>query len=182
MYDIFGEMDSAEEINAAAEGLKNEGDRKNLLKLAKENGIDGTFAEMYLDGTTECLCCDAATAALGKIDVEASALQPVEIVADWVEYIRTLCSDDEAFARAVRRKGKSLKGCIGSLLAWSFRAKYRVDKDIIKAAGISCASVEMGIPGMGTAKKLVRKYYLETGGGENEKSRASGKKAAEGNA
>lgn len=164
MYEIFGELDSAEEVNAAAEGLKNEGDMENLHRLAGENGIDGAFVEMYLDGTTENLCCDAAAAALGKIDVEAAVLQPVEIIADWVEYIRTLCSDDEAFARAVRRKGKSLKGCIGSLLGWSFRARYRIEKDIITAAGIRNASVEMGIPGMGTAKKLIREYYLGKGG------------------
>ncbi|MDE6055351.1 MAG: hypothetical protein K2G55_16695, partial [Lachnospiraceae bacterium] len=151
MYEIFGEMDSAEEINAAASGLKNEGDKENLYKLAEENGIDSSFVDMYLDGTMENLCCDAATAALGKIDVEAAELKPVEIIAEWVEYIKTLCGDDEKFAEAVRRKGKSLKGCIGSLLCWSFKARYKVDKDIIKAAGINNASVDMGIPGMGTA-------------------------------
>ena len=35
--------------------------------------------------------------------------------------------------------------------------------DIIKAAGIGQARVEMGIPGMGTAKKLIRQYYLKEG-------------------
>ncbi|MEZ3420062.1 MAG: hypothetical protein K1V99_11910 [Bacteroidales bacterium] len=164
MYEIFGEMDSAEEINAAASGLKDEGDQENLFRLAEENGIDSAFVDMYLDGTMENLCCDAATAALGKIDVETAALKPVEIIADWVEYIKNLCGDDEDFARAVRRKGKSLKGCIGSLLGWSFRARYKIRKDIIEAAGINNASVEMGIPGMGTAKRLIREYYLGTGG------------------
>ena len=164
MYEIFGELDSAEEINTAANGLKNEEDKENLYKLAKENGIDSAFVDMYIDGTMENLCCDAATAALGKIDVEAAELNPVEIVSDWVEYIKTLCGDDEEFARVVRRKGKSLKGCIGSLLGWSFRARYKIEKDIIKAAGINNASVEMGIPGMGTAKKLIKEYYLGTGG------------------
>ena len=77
MYEIFGEMDSAEEINAAASGLKDEGDQENLFRLAEENGIDSAFVDMYLDGTMENLCCDAATAALGKIDVETAALKPV---------------------------------------------------------------------------------------------------------
>lgn len=165
MYEIFGEMDSVEELNATAEGLKNEGDRENLYKLAAENGIDSGFVDMYLDGTMENLCCDAATAALGKIEVEAAELKPVEIIADWTEYIKILCGDDEAFAHAVRRNGKSLKGCIGSLLGWSFGARYKVEKDIIRAAGINNASVEMGIPGMRTAKRLIREYYLGTGGG-----------------
>lgn len=164
MYEVFGELDSAEEINAAARGLKDEGDRENLYTLAEENGIDSAFVDMYLDGTMENLCCDAATAAIGKIEMEAAVLKPVEIISDWVEYIKALSSDDEEFAQAVRRKGKSLKGCIGSLLGWSFKARYRVEKDIIKAAGINNASVDMGIPGMGTAKRLIREYYLGTGG------------------
>ena len=163
MYEIFGEMDSAEELNAAAEGLKKEGDKENLYKLAEENGIDSGFADMYLGGVTENLCCDAATAAIGKIEAEAAELKPVEIMADWTEYIKTLCEGNEEFARAVRRKKKSLKGCIGSLLAWSFKERYKVDKDIIKAAVIN-VSVEMGIPGMGTAKRLIKEYYLGIGG------------------
>lgn len=165
MYEIFGEMDSVEELNATAEGLKKEGDRENLYRLAGENGIDSAFVDMYLGGA-ENLCCDAATAALGKIEAEAAGLKPVEIMADWVEYIKTLCGDegDDSFARAVRRRGKSLEGCIGRLLEWSFRKRYRVGSDIIKAAGLGGRQVEMGIPGMGTAKGLIREYYLGKGG------------------
>lgn len=68
------------------------------------------------------------------------------------------------FAQAVRRKGKSLKECIGNILKWSFKVRYKVDKDIIRAAEIEkyVKSVEMGIPGMGRAKKLIRAYYLES--------------------
>lgn len=165
MYDMFGEMDSAEEINAAAGGLKKEGDKKNLLKLAAENGIDRAFVDMYLDGTTEVLCCDAATAALGKIEVEAAVLKPVEIMDDWVEYIRILCGDDEEFARAVRMSGKSLDGCIAHLLKWSYENMYDIPARIKGMAGIS-RQVKEGIPGMGKAKKLIREYYLGTGGAE----------------
>lgn len=166
MYEIFGEMDSVEEINAAAEGLRNEGDRENLYQLAGENGIDSAFVDMYLGGA-EKLCCDAATAAIGKIEAEAAELKPVEIMADWVEYIKTLCGDerDDGFARAARRKGKSLKGCIGYLLEWSFRTKYRVRSDIVRAAGLGGMTIEMGIPGMGTARRLIREYYLGKGAG-----------------
>ena len=172
MFEIFGEMGSAEEINRTAEGLKNEGDEENLLKLARENGIDAAFAQMYYAGETEALC-DAATAAIGKIEVEAAELKPVEIIADWVEYIKASCLDNEELALAVRRKGKSLKGCIGHLLAWSFKARYKVDEDIIRAAGIGNASVEMGIPGMGRAKKLIKEYYLSQEGTKDEESGAS---------
>lgn len=163
MYEIFGEMDSAEEINTAAEGLKNEGDKENLYKLAEENGIDRAFADMYLDGTTEVLCCDAATAALGKIDVEEEVLQPVEIFADWVEYIKTLCSDDEAFARAVRRKDRSLDGCIAHIMKWAYENMYDIPDRIKQMAGIS-RQVKEGIPGERTKRRLIKEYYLGTGG------------------
>lgn len=160
MFEVFGEMDSAEQLNMTAEGLKNEGDKENLYKLAEENGIDEAFVEMYIAGEIESFC-DIATAAIGKIEVEAAELKPVEIVADWVEYIKGQCLDNEELARAVRRKGKTLKGCIGKLLEWSFKERYKVDKDIVKAAGIKSAKVEMGIPGMGRAKKLIREYYMQ---------------------
>lgn len=160
MFDIFGEFDSAEELNLAAEGLKNEGDIDSLYKLAEENGIERGFAEMYLAGAMPTLC-DVATAAMGKLEVEAAQLKPKEIMLDWVEYIKTSCLDNEELAKKVRRKGKTLKGCIGVLLKWSFSERYKVDKDIIAAAGIKNANVELGIPGMGTAKKLIKEYYLK---------------------
>lgn len=47
MFDKFGEFDSAEELNKAAEGLKEEGDKESLIELAKENGIDPEDAEDY---------------------------------------------------------------------------------------------------------------------------------------
>lgn len=159
MFEVFGEFDTFEELNMAAEGLKNEGDKDSLFKLAEENGIARGFADMYLAGGIPQLC-DVATAAIGKIDAEAAELKPKEIMLDWVEYIKASCLTNEELAKAVRKKGKTLKGCIGTLLKWSFAGRYKVDKDIIAAAGIRQASVEMGIPGMGTAKKLIREYYL----------------------
>ena len=66
-------------------------------------------------------------------------------------------------AIAVRKKGKSIKGCIAELLKWSFKNAYQVPDDIVKAAGIT-ATVKMGIPGMGRAYKIIRAYYL---GGED---------------
>ena len=158
MYEVFGEFDSAQEINMAAEGLKKEGDADGLYKLAEENGIDKAFAEIYLaDGILEL--CDVATAAVGKIDIESVELKPTEIIRDWVEYIKAECMANDELALAVRKKGKSLKGCIAELLKWSFKARYKIDKEIVKAAGIGNANVEMGIPGMGTAKKLIKEYY-----------------------
>ena len=159
MFDVFGEFDSAKEINMAAEGLKNEGDKDSLYKLAKENGIESGFVDMYLSGAMPELC-DVATAAIGKIDIEAEEMKPKEIILDWVEYIKMQCMESEMMAVAVRRKGKSIKGCIAELLKWSFKNQIPVDKDVLKAAGVNASRVTLGIPGMGTAKKIIMDYYM----------------------
>ena len=159
MFDKFGEFDSCEEINELAENLFNEGDTESIKVIAAENGISEEYAEMYIAGDIPFLC-DPLTAALGKIDVECADLKPKEIMEDWVEYLRGQCMEDEALAVAVRRKEKSLKGCIGALLGWSFKNQIPIDKEIIKAAGVNASRVTLGIPGMGRAKKIIRNYYL----------------------
>ena len=165
MFDRFGEMDSAEEINETAVNLRREGDREHLFILAKENGIDEEIADVFMEGEVLYLC-DPISAAIGKIDVEAAELKPKEIMKDWVEYLRTACCENLDMARAVRKQGKTLKDAMALLLQWSFAHQIPIDKEIwekAKAKGNidnrvkSCA---LGIPGMGTAKKLLREYYL----------------------
>lgn len=159
LYEKFGEFDSAEEINESAEGLLAEGDTESLLALAKENGIDEDDVYDYLDDVVDELC-NPLMAALGKLQVEADELKPYEIMNDWIEYIKARCQERDEIARAVRKKGKSLKGCIAELLKWSFNNAQAVDKDIVKAAGVSAGSVKLGIPGMGRARKIITDYYL----------------------
>lgn len=159
MFDKYGEFDSWDELNKAAWGQKTEGDAEALKELAEENGIDLEDAQDYLDGTIDELATEL-TAALGKLMVEEMDLKPSEIVMDWLEYIRSCVMDDEQMRLAVRRRGKSLIGCIGEMLKWSYKNKYKVDDRIVKASGISASGVEMGIPGMETAKKIIRQYYL----------------------
>lgn len=163
MFDKFGELNSCEEINELAENLFNEGDIDSLKVMAKENGIQEDFVEMYLQGDIPVLC-DALTAALGKIDIEAAELKPKEIMEDWVEYLRGQCVEDDILARQVRKKGKSLKGCIAALLSWSFKNQQTINEDIIKKAGVTAKKVTLGIPGMGRAKQIIKDYYM--GGAE----------------
>ena len=159
MFEKFGEFNSYEDINELAENLFNEEDFASIKIVAKENGIPKEVAEMYVNGESPILC-DALTAALGKIEVESEELKPKDIMEDWVEYLKAQCLEDDKLAINVRKSGKSLKGCIGALLAWSFKNQVNIDKDIIKAAGISAGKVTLGIPGMGRAKKIIREYYL----------------------
>ena len=160
MFDKFGELNSFGEINELAENLFNEGDTKSLKAMARENGIQKEFVEMYLQGDIPVLC-DPLTAAMGKIDVEVAELKPKEIMEDWVEYLRGQCMENEILAYQVRKKGKSLKGCIAALLKWSFSNQQEIDKDIIKVAGVSARKVTLGIPGMARAKKIITEYYME---------------------
>ena len=161
MFDKFGEMDTFGEINELADNLFNEGDTESIKTMAKENGIDKEYVDMYLAGDIPVLC-DAMTAALGKIDVEVAELKPKEIMEDWVEYLRGQCMENELLAFNVRKKGKSLKGCIAALLMWSFKNQQPIDNGIIKAAGVSAGRVTLGIPGMARAKQIITEYY--TGG------------------
>lgn len=157
MFDVFGEFDSCEEINASAEGLFNEGDIDSLYVLAKENGIPEELVEMYKDGDIQKLC-DEMTAAIGKVEVEKQDLGPKEIMVDWIEYLEAQIMEDGSMARQVRKKDKSLKGMIAALLKWSFGHQQKIDKGILDAAGVR-ARVTLGIPGMGTARKIIKDYY-----------------------
>lgn len=158
MYEVFGEFNSAEEINEAAKGLLAEGDKDNIKVLAKENGIAEDFVEMFVAGDIEFIC-DEESAAISKLDVEMADIKATEIVTDWVNYIKGCVMKDSNMARAVRKKGKSLKGCIAKLLKYSFENMYPVDKDILKAAGIN-QQCKLGMPGMATAKKIICEYYV----------------------
>ena len=153
MFEVFGEFDSAEEINKAAAAQLAQGDTQAIRDIARENGLDPADAEDYIDGEVTELC-NPLMAALVKIKIEED-----EIVQDWINYIKAQVTEHPDMAVAVRRKGKTIKGCIAELLKWSFKNCYPVDKDIVKAAGVG-ASVKMGIPGMGRAYEIIKAYYL----------------------
>lgn len=104
--------------------------------------------------------CSLLSAALGKLKVESAALKPAEIMEDWLSYIMIRCGESVDMAAAVRKKGKSLKGCIAALLKWSFGNQHPVDGEILKAAGVTASRCTLGIPGMATARRIITEYYL----------------------
>lgn len=159
MFEKFGEFDSVEELNAAAEGQKEEGDMEALIGLAVENGLDQGDAEDYMDSVVDQLA-NPLMAALGKLKVESEHVKCTEIMEDWLDYIKSQCMDHEEVARAVRKKDKSLEGCIAEILKWSFAHQLPVDSRITSVAGVKANRVTIGIPGMATVKKIINKYYL----------------------
>ena len=158
MFDRFGEFDSAAEINETAVNLRREGDIESLKVLAQENGIDPDILQAFIDGDILYIC-DDMTAALGKLDVEVQNMECAEIMEDWVEYIRNECFEKTEVARAVRKKGKSLAGCITELLKWGLKNQYPISQEIQKAAGVTGGKCTLGIPGTATAKKIITNYY-----------------------
>ena len=111
MYDIFGNMDSAEEMNACAAGLLQEGDTERIKELAKENGIPELFAQDLIEGRSEELV-DYMNAAIGKLDIEAADYKNNQIPAEPIlDYLKSQCID-ERFAVSVRRRTKSVKACM----------------------------------------------------------------------
>ena len=160
MFDRFGEFDSEKELNELAINLRKEGDAESLRIMAKENGIDEEIVEVFLNRDIDFLC-DVMAAAIGKIEVESAELKPAEIMEDWVEYIKGRCLEDDALAAAIRKKGKSLRGAIAALVKWAFKHQQTVDKEILKAAGVTAGKCTLGIPGMGTAKRLITEYYMK---------------------
>lgn len=159
MFDKFGYMETAAQINELAANLKNEGDNTSIKLLASENGIDEDVATAYIEGLIPMLC-DDMSAAIGKLDIESKEVKAEELISDWCEYIRQRCLEDPAMQQAVRKKDKTFNGCIASILKWSFAHQRPVDKEILKAAGVNAGKVTFGIPGMATVKKLITEYYL----------------------
>ena len=167
MFDKFGEFDSCEELNRAAAAQLEEGDEDAVRKIAEENGLEPEDAEDFILGSVKELATPVM-AALGKLKVEKNDMQPEEIMEDWFGYIEACTLESSAMAAAVRKKGRSLKGCVAVLLAWSFRNAKEVEKSIVQEAAKSCKEITtvghgrawLGIPGMKTARKLIRDYYL----------------------
>ena len=106
MFDMFGEMETAEEINAVARSLKEEGEKENLEKLCAENGIDAELAQMFWDGEIDFIT-DQLMAAVGKLDMEVKEAKGqngyLESIAN---FLKAEAEKDQDLAIAIRKKGK----------------------------------------------------------------------------
>lgn len=158
LFEKFGEMNSSEELEKAAEGLLNEKDMESLKALVKENGLDPEDIEDWKEfGIT----ISPLEAAVGKLNVEEAALKlPKEsLIKDWIDYVRKMSMEDETIAKAVRTKNKKLADCIGKILEKSFANQWNVPREITSAAKMSASKVTFGIPSEVATRKLIREYY-----------------------
>lgn len=108
MFDKFGEFNGLEELNRAAAGLKEEGDRAGLLALAEENGIESEDAVDYWNGDAKSFAT-GNTAALGRILVlQKESKIPKEARTVIYGMAETMCVGDEAVQRQIMKKGARL--------------------------------------------------------------------------
>ena len=110
MFEKYGEFNSAEELNAAADGLLTEGDLDSLKELAKENGIEEEDVQDYIDGYMENLTT-ISSAAFGRLYAEEQNVvinkKEINIAKVLFTMARSLMTD-ENFCRQVMQKGKRL--------------------------------------------------------------------------
>ena len=157
MYEKFGEFDSWEEINRAAQAQLEEGDLEAVKAIAEENGLDKEDAEDFCTGTIDTLTTPLL-AALGKIQKEVDELNVEGILGDWADSVVKMCDEDEEMALAVRKKGKSLQGFLSEILREAFKTKKRVDDRIVRGAKLN-PPLYLGIPGKAEVRKMAEKYY-----------------------
>ncbi|MCM1233489.1 MAG: hypothetical protein NC489_25520 [Ruminococcus flavefaciens] len=166
MFERFGEFDSAEEINAKAAELLAAGDTEGIRALARENGLETEDAEAYIAGGETCLTYPLP-AADGKLLVESRELQLEGRLGDWKNMVLSLCAEDRQVCDGVRKKGKSLCGCISAMISRAFETKTQVSDRIVRATKVK-HNGEMkplrgplyldGLTNAG-AKQVIREYY-----------------------
>lgn len=167
MFDRFGEFDSVEELNRAAKAQRDEGDELALVSIAKENGIDVEDAEDFMDGAVEVFATPLM-AATGKLKIEAEDIKLGGILTDWKDEILSMCMENEEMCMAVRKKEKSLIGCMAKLIQFAFENKVQVNEKIVKATKVHNngnlqamrGPLYLGIPNKTEMKKLIKEYYL----------------------
>lgn len=151
MFEKFGEFDSAEELNAAAKGLLEEGDIQSLMELAKENGLEKEDAEDYIDGIVPELTT-ALMAACGRLKVEekeamnknGSEKMALNVIRTMVQ---VMCTDD-TIAIAVMKKGKRISDILETM-------KEAAKKSRSGEVGICCGTDR-------DLQRIIKAYYLES--------------------
>lgn len=164
MFDKFGEFNSAKEINEKAAELKAAQDEAGLVALAAENGIDKEDAEDYMDDCVGVLA-SVLMAAVGKLKVEAEELKLKGVLLDWLDELKVMCSENEEFAAAVRKKGKDLAGYIAATAEAGYVNRAVVDRRIVEKTVqvkkiLGNHEFAIGIPDKKTRRELATKHYI----------------------
>lgn len=152
MFDKFGEFGSAEELNKAAEGFKNEGDIKSLYELAEENGINKEDVADYMDGYVDKFASEMM-AALGRMEVEKKELEKEnDTITKCAVYYILLFMDamlsDPEMQKAIMGKGKSPRKLLEKM-------KNTARKHAEGNTGVCCGTDK-------ELKDLIKIYYTQS--------------------
>ena len=131
LFAMFGEMDF-EELNKAAEGLKEEGDLESLEALALENGLDPEDAEDYASGDVKQLAT-LRQAALGRIKVQEKQTAIPETAAQIIYGMARAMTTDPEACKAFMKKGSRIDK------AWSVLEKKARDNKQ-GSMGVACGT------------------------------------------
>ena len=150
MFDRFGEFDSVEELNRAAEGLREEGDTENIYVLAAENGIDRDDVDEYIDGYAPELA-SLYMAAVGRIATQEAEYEKenpmVRMALKTIAMTLKGMIQEDAMAVAVMRKGKRVKDI--------YDVMYQdASKNRSKNTAVVCGTDE-------DLRNIIRAYFLE---------------------
>ena len=152
MFDKFGEFDSFDELNKAAEGFLKEGDLDSIRALAEENGLDKEEAEDYIAGYVPELAT-LYSAAFGRLTVEQREVNKLKTLVERLPLHVILVmtqgmATEESMAAAIMKKGKRISEIYKTMREEA--SKHRVGN-----MGISC----------GTDRQLceiIMSYYLQS--------------------
>ncbi len=151
MFEVFGNFDTAEELNACAEGLLEEGDLEHLKLLAKENGIPKAMLDGYTEGIQGELT-DSINAAIGKLEIEKKAMKKDGLpTSEIISYLQMECYEDEKLARAIRRKSTSLEECMD-------KVRKEAEGRVKERRGMQVVA----IPDL-EVFQMAKRYYMEAG-------------------
>lgn len=166
MWDKFGELNSAEEINAMAGKLLKEGKTEDIYVLAEENGIDKEMADMFTSEDIDFIC-DEQTAACGKLDMELEEYQK-RYVANAIEVTDTLknMTAREQIKMSVHKHGIDIDiDTTGEELAKMIRQKGKVLNNILKDVFTRAQEIHnAGNPASDMVIPMVIHEYLKKGG------------------
>lgn len=162
MFDKFGEFDSCEEINRAAEAQLKEGDIEALKELAIENGFDPMDAEDYFCGALDPFCGIKDTA-LGKLKIEKEEMKLEREFILLEEELEKECMTDSAMAAGVRKKGKRLAEYLAMIIDKGYQDAITPPQAILdKVTAVPSqyrSQMKTGMPDKATRKEIMKEYY-----------------------
>ena len=173
MFEKFGEFDSYEEINSAAEAQKAEGDTEAILALAKENGLRPDDAQAYIDGEEDELTT-LTLAAWGKLDLETEKIGYKEVLKDWIEELKAAAMDNEDLAYQIRRKGTTVEQVVADWASWGVEHAAIVPKSTVQLCSNKIRNLvgnhdfSIGIPTRKKRLEIAKTYYSKFPGKPHE--------------